>query len=421
MSSFGTLYRVHTYGESHCKSVGCIVDGVPPGLQLTEADIQTQLSRRRPGQSDITTARSEFDTVHVQSGTEHGVTLGTPIGLLVHNKDQRPHDYAETDLYPRPSHADYTYLAKYGVKASSGGGRASARETIGRVAAGAIAEKYLKEAFGVEIVAFVASVGKVALPFADEEDEVLGKEYMDLVKTVTREEVDKEITRCPHKETSKKMEETIRAAKAKDDSLGGSVTCVIRRCPLGLGEPCFDKLEAVLAHAMLSIPSTKSFEIGSGLRGSTFPGSVHNDPFVEGVDEKTGGRRLRTVTNWSGGVQGGISNGEDIYFRIGFKPPATIAQGQSTAKYDGTEGVLAAKGRHDPCVVPRAVPIVETMAALVIMDMVLQQNARLTAASLLPDLTHLPPTMVLPGKGTIQKIKEGQSVGEVQNQKVGEE
>ncbi|KAK8861348.1 chorismate synthase [Kwoniella newhampshirensis] len=416
MSSFGRVYRVHTYGESHCKSVGCIVDGVPPGLRLTEEDIQTQLSRRRPGQSDITTARSEFDTVHLQSGTEHGVTLGTPIGLLVHNKDQRPHDYAETDLYPRPSHADYTYLAKYGVKASSGGGRASARETIGRVAAGAIAEKYLKEAYGVEIVAFVASVGKVALPFAEEDDEVLGKEYVDLIKTVTRVEVDKEITRCPHKATSTKMEETIRAAKARDDSLGGSVTCVIRKCPLGLGEPCFDKLEAVLGHAMLSIPSTKSFEIGSGLRGTTFPGSVHNDPFVEGEDGK-----LRTTTNWSGGVQGGISNGEDIYFRIGFKPPATIAQEQQTARYDGSSGVLAAKGRHDPCVVPRAVPIVETMAALVIMDMVMQQNARAAAAALLPPLTHLPPTMVLPGKATVDKVVHGESVGEVQGQKAGEE
>ncbi|KAK6906960.1 chorismate synthase [Kwoniella mangroviensis CBS 8507] len=421
MSSFGNNYRVHTYGESHCKSVGCIVDGVPPGLRLTEEDIQVQLSRRRPGQSDITTARSEFDTVHLQSGTEHGVTLGTPIGLLVQNKDQRPHDYAETDLYPRPSHADYTYLAKYGLKASSGGGRASARETIGRVAAGAIAEKYLKEAFGVEIVAFVASVGKVALPFAEEEDEVLGKEYMDLVKSVKREEVDKEITRCPHKATSQKMEETIRAAKAKDDSLGGSVTCVIRNTPAGLGEPAFDKLEAVLAHAMLSIPSTKSFEIGSGLRGTTFPGSIHNDPFIEGVDERTGEKTLRTSTNWSGGIQGGISNGEDIYFRVGFKPPATIAQEQPTARYDGSAGVLAAKGRHDPCVVPRAVPIVETMAAIVIMDMVLQQSARKSAASLLPPLTHLPPTMVLPGKSTVQAVVNGKDVGEVQNQKVGEE
>ncbi|ORY29563.1 chorismate synthase [Naematelia encephala] len=423
MSSFGTLYRVHTYGESHCKSVGCIVDGVPPGLRLTEEDIQVQLSRRRPGQSDITTARSEFDTVHLQSGTEQGVTLGTPIGLLVHNKDQRPHDYAETDLYPRPSHADYTYLAKYGLKASSGGGRASARETIGRVAAGAIAEKYLKEAYGVEIVAFVASVGRVLLPFAKEgDDEVLGKEYLDLLTGVTRSQVDKEITRCPHRETSAKMEETIRAAKANNDSLGGTITCVIRNCPVGLGEPTFDKLEAVLAHAMLSIPSTKAFEIGSGFRGTTFPGSKHNDPFVDGVHPVTGERVLRTETNWSGGIQGGISNGEDIYFRIGFKPPATISQEQPTARYDGSSGVLAAKGRHDPCVVPRAVPIVETMAALVIMDMVLQQNARTASASLLAPVTHLPPTMVLPGKDTVTKVVNGDAQGEVvQNNKSGDE
>ncbi|KAK4684828.1 chorismate synthase, partial [Tremellales sp. Uapishka_1] len=423
MSTFGTAYRVHTYGESHCKSVGCIIDGVPPGLQLTEADIQTQLSRRRPGQSDITTARSEADAVHLQSGTEHGVTLGTPIGLLIQNKDQRPHDYAETDLYPRPSHADFTYLAKYGLKASSGGGRSSARETIGRVAAGAIAEKYLKEAYGVEIVAFVASVGKVALPFASHADEeVLGKEYMDLLNTVSREVVDKEITRCPHKATSEKMEEAIRAAKADHDSLGGTVTCVIRNVPLGLGEPCFDKLEAVLAHAMLSIPSTKAFEIGSGFRGTEIPGSAHNDMFVEGIDPKTGEKTLRTTTNWSGGVQGGISNGEDIYFRIGFKPPATIAKEQPTARYDGEAGVLAAKGRHDPCVVPRAVPIVETMAAMVLMDMVLQQNARVAAASLLPALTHLPPTMVLPGKKTVQDILSGNVDDlQVQGQKAGEE
>jgi len=350
------------------------------------------------------------------------VTLGTPIGLLVQNKDHRPHDYAETDLYPRPSHADYTYLAKYGVKASSGGGRASARETIGRVAAGAIAEKYLKEAYGVEIVAFVGSVGPVGLPFSREgqDDEVLSKEYMELLNTVTREEVDKEITRCPHKETSQRMEETIRAAKARDDSLGGTVTCVLRNVPHGLGEPCFDKLEALLAHAMLSIPSTKGFEIGSGFRGTEIPGSKHNDMFEERVGSD-GQSRLGTTTNWSGGVQGGISNGEDIYFRVGFKPPATIAQEQATARYDGSSGVLAAKGRHDPCVVPRAVPIVETMAALVIMDCVLQQNARSAAASLLAPLTHLPPTMSLPGKQTVEKVLAGQSGILSEENKVGDE
>ena len=330
MSTFGHAYRVHTYGESHCKSVGAIIDGCPPGLQLTNEDIQIQLSRRRPGQSDITTPRSEFDSVTIQSGTEHGVTLGTPIGLIVQNKDQRPHDYTETDFFPRPSHADFTYLAKYGLKASSGGGRASARETIGRVAAGAIAEKYLKEAYGVEIVAFVGQAGKVKIPFrkrdpaqadAEEDDEVLSEEYVELINTVTREQVDAEITRCPHKETSARMEAAIRAAKAANDSMGGTITCVIRNCPMGLGEPCFDKLEAVLAHAMLSIPSTKGFEIGSGFRGAEIMGSKHNDPFVEKPTRDGKGVRLGTSTNWSGGIQGGISNGEDVYFRYVKCPP----------------------------------------------------------------------------------------------------
>ncbi|KAJ9102236.1 hypothetical protein QFC19_004780 [Naganishia cerealis] len=416
MSSFGTAYRVHTYGESHCKSVGAIIDGVPPGLRLTDEDIQLQLSRRRPGQSDITTPRSEYDSVTIQSGTEHGVTLGTPIGLIVQNKDQRPHDYTETDFFPRPSHADFTYLAKYGLKASSGGGRASARETIGRVAAGAIAEKFLSEAYGVEIVAFVGQVGKVKIPFrkADpsqvdmqDDDEVLSEEYVNLINTVTREQVDKTITRCPHPDTSARMEAAIRAAKANNDSMGGTITCVIRNCPVGLGEPCFDKLEAVLAHAMLSIPSTKGFEIGSGFRGAEIMGSKHNDPFVEKPTRDGKGTRLGTSTNWSGGIQGGISNGEDIYFRVGFKPPATISQEQETARYDGTSGTLATRGRHDPCVLPRAVPIVETMAAIVIMDAVLQQNSRAASAALLAPLTHLPPTMVIPSSKTVKQILEG--------------
>ncbi|GHJ85584.1 hypothetical protein NliqN6_1986 [Naganishia liquefaciens] len=416
MSTFGHAYRVHTYGESHCKSVGAIIDGCPPGLQLTNEDIQVQLSRRRPGQSDITTPRSEFDSVTIQSGTEHGVTLGTPIGLVVQNKDQRPHDYTETDFFPRPSHADFTYLAKYGLKASSGGGRASARETIGRVAAGAIAEKYLKEAYGVEIVAFVGQAGKVKIPFrkrdpsqidAEEDDEVLSEEYVELINTVTREQVDAEITRCPHKETSARMEAAIRAAKAANDSMGGTITCVIRNCPMGLGEPCFDKLEAVLAHAMLSIPSTKGFEIGSGFRGAEIMGSKHNDPFVEKPTRDGKGVRLGTSTNWSGGIQGGISNGEDVYFRVGFKPPATISQEQETARYDGSKGTLATRGRHDPCVLPRAVPIVETMAAIVIMDAVLQQNARMASAALLAPLTHLPPTMIIPKSKTVKQILKG--------------
>lgn len=405
MSTFGSLFRVTTYGESHCASVGAIIDGCPPGLELSPQDIQVQLSRRRPGQSNLTTPRDEKDLVHVQSGIEQGVTLGTPIGLLVRNEDHRPKDYSETDLYPRPSHADYTYLEKYGVKASSGGGRSSARETIGRVAAGAIAEKYLKQVFGIEIVAFVTSVGKIHLPsnvappslMAADEDEdnddvadASTPEFRQLLATITREEVDKHPTRCPHPETAERMTKRIIRAKDSMDSIGGTVTCVVRNVPSGLGEPVFDKFEAKLAQAMMSIPATKAFEVGSGFRGTEVPGSKHNDAFIL----KDG--KLGTTTNWSGGIQGGITNGEDIYFRIGFKSPATISQAQRTAQYDGTPGTLAARGRHDPCVVPRAVPIVEAMAAIVVMDQLLIQNARKAATGLLPPITTLPPTMVMP-------------------------
>jgi len=399
MSTFGSFFRVTTYGESHCASVGAIIDGCPPGLELSTADVQVQLSRRRPGQSNLTTPRDEKDLVHIQSGIEQGVTLGTPIGLLVKNEDQRPKDYSETDLYPRPSHADYTYLEKYGIKASSGGGRSSARETIGRVAAGAIAEKYLKQVYGIEIVAFVSSVGKIHLPSNvtpdgdgdnDDAEDPISPEFRQLLATITREEVDKHLTRCPHPETAERMTKRIIRAKDAQDSIGGTVTCVIRNVPSGLGEPVFDKFEAKLAHAMLSIPATKGFEVGSGFRGTEVSGSRHNDPFVL----KDG--KLGTSSNWSGGIQGGITNGEDIYFRIGFKSPATISQAQNTAQYDGTPGTLAARGRHDPCVVPRAVPIVEAMAAIVVMDLLLIQNARKTAASLLPPITTLPPTMIIP-------------------------
>ncbi|KAF7306402.1 Chorismate synthase [Mycena indigotica] len=401
MSTYGTLFRVTTYGESHCASVGAIIDGCPPGLQLSAEDIQIQLNRRRPGQSDLTTPRNEKDAVQLQSGIEQGVTLGTPIGLFIRNEDQRPHDYSETDLYPRPSHADYTYLEKYGIKASSGGGRSSARETIGRVAAGAIAEKYLRLAHRVEIVAFVSSVGKIHLPTTvestneegDEAAEPLSQEFRNLLSTVTRSTVDQHPTRCPHPETAERMKQRIIRAKDASDSIGGTVTCVVRNLPPGLGEPVFDKLEALLAHAMLSIPATKGFEIGSGFRGTEVPGSQHNDAFVQREDGSLG-----TQTNWSGGIQGGISNGEDVYFRVAFKPPATISKAQTTAKYDGESGTLAARGRHDPCVVPRAVPIVEAMTAIVLMDALLVQKSRAAAASLLPPITTLPPTMVMPQK-----------------------
>ncbi|KAK9470984.1 chorismate synthase [Dipodascopsis tothii] len=375
MSTFGKIFRVTTYGESHCRSVGCIVDGCPPGMMLEEADVQTQLSRRRPGQSKLTTPRNEKDAVKIQSGTEFGVTLGTPIGMVVLNEDQRPHDYSDMDLYPRPSHADYTYLAKYGVKASSGGGRSSARETIGRVAGGAIAEKYLREAYGVEIVAFVSGVGPVTI---DREPTSAG--FLELLETVTRESVDASgPVRCPVAAVAGEMTALVEQYKAASDSIGGVVTCVIRNVPVGLGEPCFDKIEAELAHAMLSIPATKGFEVGSGFAGTAVAGSKHNDPFYAGADG-----RLRTRTNNSGGIQGGITNGEHIYFSVAFKPPATISQQQQTAQYGGADGVLAAKGRHDPNVVPRAVPIVEAMAALVLMDAVLLQNARDAARARLP-------------------------------------
>ncbi|GEQ67442.1 hypothetical protein JCM33374_g1107 [Metschnikowia sp. JCM 33374] len=374
MSTFGNIFRVTTYGESHCKSVGCIVDGCPPGLELTEADIQPQLSRRRPGQSALSTPRDEKDKVQIQSGTEHGRTLGSPIGMLVLNQDHRPKDYSETDLYPRPSHADYTYIQKYGVKSASGGGRSSARETIGRVAAGAIAEKVLQKANNVEIVAFVSSIGAVSMK-RDPRDE----KFINLLNTITREEVDAVgPVRCPDASVREQMVKEIETYRDAKDSIGGVVTCVIRNCPVGLGEPCFDKLEATLAHAMMSIPATKGFEFGSGFIGTTMPGSAHNDAFYYSEADK----RLRTKTNFSGGVQGGITNGENIYFSVAFKSAATISQEQPTASYDGKDGVLAAKGRHDPSVTPRAVPIVEAMASLVLVDQLLMQKSRAYGASI---------------------------------------
>lgn len=357
-STFGNAFRVSTFGESHCKGVGAIVDGCPPGMSLTESDIQPQLDRRRPGQSAVSTQRNEKDQVTIQSGTEQGRTLGTPISLFVPNQDQKPGDYSEMANIPRPSHADYTYQIKYGTRASSGGGRASARETIGRVCAGAIAEKFLKENYGIEIIAWVSSVSDII----SREPDVLA---------ITRGEVDKTIIRCPDVKTAAVMEELIKKTKEEKDSVGGVVSCVCRNVPAGLGEPVFNKLEAMLAQAMLSIPATKGFEIGSGFAGTHLKGSEHNDPFV------LKGKQLGTKTNLSGGVQGGISNGEPITFRIAFKPPATIGLPQQTTDFDGKEVVLEAKGRHDPCVVARAVPIVESMAAIVLADCVLQQRTRL--------------------------------------------
>jgi chorismate synthase len=356
-STFGTMFRASTFGESHGRGVGVVIDGCPARLPLTEADIQPQLDRRRPGQSRLTTEREEADQVTILSGTQNGLTLGTPIGLMVPNRDQRPADYEHLDRTPRPSHADFTYQAKYGIRAASGGGRASARETIGRVAAGAVAEKFLQDRHGVEIVAWVSAVGELDAPEAD-------------ALRIDRPAVDQNAVRCPDAETAGRMIAEIARVREAADSVGGVITCVCRNVPVGLGEPVFGKTEALLAQAMLSIPATKGFEIGSGFSGARMRGSRHNDPFVL----KDG--RLGTLTNRSGGVQGGITNGEPIVFRVAFKPPATIGQAQATAGFDGQPLTLEARGRHDPCVVPRAVPIVESMAALVLADLALIQKMR---------------------------------------------
>lgn len=356
-SNFGTLYKVSTFGESHCQAVGVVIDGCPPGLDLVEADIQPQLDRRRPGQNVLTTDRNEADQVTILSGTENGKTLGTPIALRVRNKDQRPQDYGEMSQVPRPSHADFTYQMKYGTRASSGGGRASARETIGTVASGAVALKILKQKYGIEIVAWVESIGHISSTPADHE-------------AITAAEVDKHITRCPDHAAAAEMAQYIRELKDIGDSTGGTVRCVIRHCPVGLGEPVYEKFEAKLAQAMLAIPATKAFEFGSGFEGTTKRGSEHNDPFVWKDDH------LGTKTNNSGGIQGGISNGETISWRVGFKPPATISLAQDTATFSGEQSLLEAKGRHDPCVVSRAVPVVESMAALVVLDLAMRQESR---------------------------------------------
>lgn len=356
-SSFGTLFRTTTFGESHGGGVGAIIDGCPPRLALSADDVQSQLDRRRPGQSRLSTPRDEQDRVEILSGVESGLTLGTPIALLVRNRDQRPGDYGEMSSIPRPSHADFTYQMKYGIRAASGGGRSSARETIGRVAAGAVAEKLLREACGIDIVAWVSAIGEITAAAVDAEQ-------------VTRVQVDAHAVRCPEAGSAVAMENAILSALEAKDSVGGIISCVCRNVPVGLGEPVFAKLGAMLGQAMLSIPACKGFEVGAGFAGTRLLGSQHNDFFV-----RKGGR-LGTLTNHSGGVQGGISNGEPIVFRVAFKPVATIGQTQQTVDFDGNPVALAAKGRHDPCVLPRAVPVVEAMAALVLADLLLQQRAR---------------------------------------------
>lgn len=348
-SSFGQLFRISTFGESHGGGVGVIVDGCPPRLQLDLPAIQQELDRRKPGQSKITTPRKEDDQVEILSGLLDGVTLGTPIAMVVRNKDQRPGDYKEMQVAFRPSHADATYQAKYGIQARSGGGRASARETIGRVAAGAIAKQLLAKANGTEVIAWVKRIHTIEAQVDP--------------ATVTMDAVEANIVRCPDRAVAEQMIERIEAIGRDGDSCGGVIECVVRNPPVGLGSPVFDKLEAELAKAVLSLPATKGFEIGSGFAGTLLLGSEHNDAFVATTDGS-----LHTATNNSGGIQGGISNGEPIVIRVAFKPTATIRKAQQTIDATGAATTLEAKGRHDPCVLPRAVPMVEAMVALVLAD-----------------------------------------------------
>ena len=355
-STFGHLFRITTFGESHGGGVGVVVDGCPPRLPIALDEIQRDLDRRRPGQSQITTPRDEPDRAELLSGIFDGQTLGSPIAILVRNTDARPSAYEELKDTFRPSHADYTYEAKYGIRNWQGGGRASARETVGRVAAGAIARKLLAVRAGVEVVAYVKQVWTIAAAVDP--------------SAVTPAAVESNIVRCPDAEVAAAMIARIDEARRAGDSLGGVVECVCRRVPPGLGEPVFDKLEADLARGVMSLPASKGFEIGSGFGGVMLTGIEHNDPFT------TEGARVRTVTNRSGGVQGGISNGEDIVFRVAFKPTATIRQAQQTVDRSGRPVTLEAKGRHDPCVLPRAVPMVEAMACLVLADHYLRQRGQ---------------------------------------------
>jgi chorismate synthase len=355
-STFGQAFRITTFGESHGGGVGVVIDGCPPKVEISREAIQVELDRRRPGQRKITTPRNEADQCEILSGMLDGVTLGTPIAIMVRNKDQRSQDYGDMEKKYRPSHADATYDAKYGIRAVAGGGRSSARETIGRVAAGAIAKQVLKDFAGTEVIAYVKRIKDL--------DSAVDP------ATVTMEQVESNIVRCPDGEAAERMVELIQQMSKEGDSIGGVIECVVRNCPVGLGEPVFDKLEADLAKAVMSLPATKGFEIGSGFAGTLMRGSEHNDAFYMEGD------RVRTVTNRSGGIQGGISNGEYITLRIAFKPTATIRKEQDTVTNEGETVTLSAKGRHDPCVLPRAVPMVEAMVALVLCDHLLRQRAQ---------------------------------------------
>lgn len=354
-STFGTLFRIHTWGESHGGAVGVSIDGCPPRLPISAEEIQRELDRRRPGQSKIVTQRKESDTVEILSGISDGFTLGTPILLMVRNEDARSQDYDEMRTKYRPSHADYTYDAKYGIRAWQGGGRASARETVGRVAAGAVAKKLLA-GLGVEVLSWVEKVHHLQ---ADIDPE-----------SVTREAVEANPVRCPDPGVAAAMIEHIEAIRKQGDSVGGTLACVARGCPAGWGEPVFDKLEADLAKAVLSLPACKAFEVGSGFAGTDMTGREHNDPYYADPN-----RRIRTRTNLSGGIQGGISNGETIFLRAAFKPTATILHEQETVTVEGEPTTIRGRGRHDPCVLPRAVPMVEAMVALTLVDHALRHEA----------------------------------------------
>ena len=355
-NTFGHLFRITTWGESHGGGVGVVVDGCPPRLKLTEADIQPDLDRRRPGQSRIVSPRKELDTVQILSGTFEGRTLGTPISMWVKNEDARSEAYTEMATKFRPSHADYTYFAKFGIRAWPGGGRTSARETIGRVAGGAIAKKLLRERFGVEVLAYVKQVQRVTAKVDPER--------------VKLRDVESNIVRCPDPAAAERMIRLIEKMRRAGDSVGGIVEGIVRGAPPGWGEPVFDRLEADLAKAMLSLPASKGFDIGSGFDGIFMTGREHNDAF------RMKGGRVRTLTNRSGGVQGGISNGETIFFRVAFKPVATVMHPQDTVDVKFRNTTLKGRGRHDPCVLPRAVPMVEAMAALTLVDHALRHEAQ---------------------------------------------
>jgi len=355
-NTFGHLFRITTWGESHGGGVGVVLDGCPPQLDLNESDIQPDLDRRRPGQSRIVTPRDEADKVQIISGTFEGKTLGTPITMMVHNKDFRPEAYAEMKTKFRPSHADYTYQQKFGYRNWQGGGRSSARETIGRVAAGAVAKKLLKQRYGVEVLAYVKQVKKIIADVNPEK--------------VRLRDVEANIVRCPDSAVADKMIRLIERTRKAGDTVGGLIEGIARGLPVGWGDPVFDRLEADLAKAMLSLPASKGFEVGSGFDAITMTGREHNDP----MQSRRG--KVRMTKNDSGGVQGGISNGETVHFRIAFKPVATVMHKQDTVDAQLKNTTLKGRGRHDPCVLPRAVPMVEAMTALVLADHALRHRAQ---------------------------------------------